>query len=131
MSSIFFTDISSIWPLDRSSNLTVGAILTGLIVLLKLAKAHRESRGLLLPGPTQLPFVGNALSVRASEPWVTYAEWGSRYGGIFKTRMLSEDIIIIHSEQVAKALLERRSSIYSDRPYFVARLPCVYTNAAS
>ncbi|KIJ07390.1 hypothetical protein PAXINDRAFT_121055 [Paxillus involutus ATCC 200175] len=115
MSSIFLTDISS--------NVTVGAIVAGLIVLFKLAKARRESRGFPLPGPTPLPFVGNALSIRASEPWVTYAEWGSLYGDIFKTRMLSEDIIIIHSEQVAKALLEHRSSVYSDRPHFTARLP--------
>ncbi|KAF8842506.1 cytochrome P450 [Paxillus ammoniavirescens] len=122
MSSIF-TDISSSWSLVTSSNLTVGAIVAGLIVLFKLAKARRDSRGFPLPGPTPLPFVGNALSIRASEPWVTYTEWGSRYGDIFKTRMLSEDIIIIHSEQVAKALLEHRSSVYSDRPHFAARLP--------
>ncbi|KIJ07412.1 hypothetical protein PAXINDRAFT_121037 [Paxillus involutus ATCC 200175] len=121
MSSIF-TDISSSWSLD-TSNLTVGAIVAGLIVLFKLAKARRESQGFPLPGPTPLPFVGNALSIRASEPWVTYAEWGSRYGDIFKTRMLSEDTIIIHSEQVAKTLLEHRSSVYSDRPHFAARLP--------
>jgi hypothetical protein len=64
-----------------SDLVTVGAIaIAGLIMFFKLAKSRCESRGFPLPGPTPLPFVGNALSIRASEPWVTYAEWGSRYG---------------------------------------------------
>ncbi|KAF8842505.1 cytochrome P450 [Paxillus ammoniavirescens] len=125
MSSIFSTDVSSIWSLDMSSSLmTVGAIaIAGLVIFLKLAKVCRKGQGLPWPGPTLLPFFGNALSIRASEPWVTYAEWGSRYGDIFKTRIFGENILVIHSAKVAEALLEHRSSVYSDRPYYAARVP--------
>ncbi|KAG9318013.1 cytochrome P450 [Chiua virens] len=38
-------------------------------------------------------------------------------------RVLNQDIIVINSEKIAKDLLERRSSIYSDRPYIATRIP--------
>ncbi|KAF9234667.1 cytochrome P450 [Melanogaster broomeanus] len=104
--------------LDVSSALTIGVIAAGLIVLVKLAKPRRKTQGLCLPGPTPLPLVGNALSIKAAEPWVTYTEWG-----LAMARMFSENVIIINSEKVARALLDRRSNIYSDRPNLVTRVP--------
>ncbi|KAF9244244.1 cytochrome P450 [Melanogaster broomeanus] len=109
------------------STLTVGVIAAALIVLVKLAKASRKSRGktqgLSLPGPTPLPLIGNALSINAAAPWVTYAEWGSRYGDILRARMFSENMIIVNSEKIAKILLDRRSNLYSDRPHLATRVP--------
>jgi len=32
------------------------------------------------PGPTGLPLLGNALAIDVSAPWITYKEWGNRYG---------------------------------------------------
>ena len=32
------------------------------------------------PGPTPLPLLGNALAIDVSAPWITYKEWGNRYG---------------------------------------------------
>ncbi|KAF9228731.1 cytochrome P450 [Gyrodon lividus] len=118
-----FPDMSFILSPDMSSTLSVGAIAAGLIVFVKLATARRETPGFSLPGPTPLPLVGNALSIKGSEPWVTYAEWGSRYGGIFKARMLNQDLIVINSEKIAKTLLDGRSSVYSDRPDLATRVP--------
>ena len=40
-------------------------------------------------------------------------------------RVLNQDIIVINSKKIAKDLLDRRSSIYSDRPYLATRQPCV------
>jgi hypothetical protein len=34
----------------------------------------------LPPGPPLIPFLGNALAVDVSAPWVTYKTWGSQYG---------------------------------------------------
>ncbi|KIJ69607.1 hypothetical protein HYDPIDRAFT_106240 [Hydnomerulius pinastri MD-312] len=103
--------------------LTLGAITVGLLIFIKLVKPRRETRGFSLPGPVSLPFVGSALSIRPSEPWVTYKEWGARYGDIFQMRIFSQNTIVINSEKIAKALLDQRSGIYSDRPYLATREP--------
>ena len=38
-------------------------------------------------------------------------------GGIFYTTSLRRNIVIINDEKIAYELLERRSTIYSSRPY--------------
>ncbi|KAG1727767.1 cytochrome P450 [Suillus paluster] len=39
------------------------------------------------------------------------------YGDIIYTRVLNMEIIVLNSEEVADELLEKRSRVYSDRPY--------------
>ena len=46
-------------------------------------------------------------------------------GDIYMINVLQQDIIVITSEKIAKDLLDRRSKIYSDRPYLSTREPCV------
>lgn len=70
----------------------------------------------LPPGPTPLPVVGNILSLDVDRPWVTFNSWRSKYGNIIYARLLNKPVIVINSEEIAKALFEDRSTIYSDRP---------------
>ncbi|KAF9239603.1 cytochrome P450 [Melanogaster broomeanus] len=101
--------------------LTLAAVGAGVAMAFKL---WRKPRGFPLPpGPTPLPFIGSAFSIDASKPWVTYAEWAARYGDIFMIRVLNQDIIVLSSEKIAQDLLDRRSSVYSDRPYIATRDP--------
>ncbi|KAG6330988.1 hypothetical protein ID866_8100 [Astraeus odoratus] len=80
---------------------------------------NRTRRGLRLPpGPKGLPLLGNIFDIDPARPWVVYTEWGKRYGGIVYTSLLGQGFLIINDEKIAQELLERRSSIYSDRPYF-------------
>ncbi|KAG6327978.1 hypothetical protein ID866_11111, partial [Astraeus odoratus] len=75
-------------------------------------------RGLPLPpGPKALPFIGNLLIMDIGQPWMTYAERGRQYGKIIYSTLLGKDFIIINDNDIAYALLEQRSTIYSDRPY--------------
>ncbi|EGN99267.1 hypothetical protein SERLA73DRAFT_182184 [Serpula lacrymans var. lacrymans S7.3] len=83
-----------------------------------LAKCVSEKSTLPYPpGPKPIPFVGNIFGINAAAPWVTYQEWGRKYGDIVYSRLLNQSIIILNSEKSAKALLDQRSYNYSDRPY--------------
>ncbi|KIM57444.1 hypothetical protein SCLCIDRAFT_130521 [Scleroderma citrinum Foug A] len=70
----------------------------------------------LPPGPRALPLLGNLLSLNTAEPWLSYTQWGKKHGELLYLRLLGQNFIILNSEKVARALLDQRSSIYSDRP---------------
>jgi hypothetical protein len=99
--------------------------------------SKRLGRAPLPPGPRLLPFVGNAFDIDASRPWITYANWKEKHGkcltlptnttqiiltlgDIVYSHILGQHVIIISSVQVARDLLEKRSAIYSDRPFLRA-----------
>ncbi|KAJ7244888.1 cytochrome P450 [Mycena rebaudengoi] len=71
----------------------------------------------LPPGPPPRFFIKNLHDIPTKQPWLTYTEWGSRYGGIVHAEALGKHFIIINSYKVVSDLLEKRSHIYSDRPY--------------
>ncbi|KAH7929012.1 cytochrome P450 [Leucogyrophana mollusca] len=95
-----------------------GIALLAVLLALRIAqrKRHDKRRLPLPPGPRPLPFFGNVLEVKLDEPWITYKEWGATYGDIIYSRLLNQEIVVINSEEVANALLEKRSHNYSDRP---------------
>ncbi|KAF8556227.1 cytochrome P450 [Imleria badia] len=68
------------------------------------------------PGPKGLPFFGSVLEISTSEPWLTFTQWASTYGDLVYCTLFGRQILVIQTTDVAKALLEQRSSIYSDRP---------------
>ncbi|KAF8883978.1 cytochrome P450 [Infundibulicybe gibba] len=70
----------------------------------------------LPPGPKGLPIIGNLLDMPAHKPWVIYNEWSKTYGDIMHLNILGQSIIILCSTRRTTDLLEKRSSISSDRP---------------
>ncbi|KAK7044238.1 hypothetical protein VNI00_007960 [Paramarasmius palmivorus] len=71
------------------------------------------------PGPPGYPFVGNALDMPLKKPWLKYVEWGKKYGDLIHLTALGQHILVLNSQTAVLELLERRSTIYSDRPRLV------------
>ncbi|ESK86760.1 hypothetical protein Moror_15178 [Moniliophthora roreri MCA 2997] len=71
------------------------------------------------PGPKPWPLIGNLLDVPSTKPWKTFSEWGRLYGDLVHFEILGKHNIVINSRGLAHELFEKRSRIYSDRPYLV------------
>ncbi|KAJ6477534.1 putative monooxygenase [Mycena sanguinolenta] len=68
------------------------------------------------PGPRRWPLIGSVLEIPQTCQWVTFSRWAKTYGSIVYMEALGQPIIVINSAKVANDLLDKRGSIYSDRP---------------
>ncbi|KJA18940.1 hypothetical protein HYPSUDRAFT_44792 [Hypholoma sublateritium FD-334 SS-4] len=70
------------------------------------------------PGPPDKGLLsGNLRDIPVAQAWHTYMEWGKKYGDILHYRVYDKHTIILNSFEDNVELLEKRSGIYSDRPY--------------
>ncbi|KAJ8581708.1 cytochrome P450 [Rhizopogon salebrosus TDB-379] len=93
-----------------------------LYIFIRAWRKRRLRGGLPLPpGPKGLPILGNVLDLDVSEPWLSYTEWAKKYGDLFYSTILGQEFVVINSEELAHALLEQRSKVYSDKPYIYTK----------
>ncbi|KAI0938473.1 hypothetical protein AcV5_000150 [Taiwanofungus camphoratus] len=102
--------------LQLMTALDVVVVVLSVVVLIRVSKRRRS--GSLPPGPKGWPLIGNVLDMPASHEWRTFAQWGERWGDIVSVTLLGQPMVILNSPKLAVEMLERKSSIYSDRPTF-------------
>ncbi|EIN09540.1 cytochrome P450 [Punctularia strigosozonata HHB-11173 SS5] len=100
-------------------SLPIGAVGVLLVsILLFLALRRSKQRPPLPPGPKGLPLIGNLLDMPTHYPWKTYVEWGRRYcSDVVHIQLLGFHLVVINTARSAAELLDKKSTIYSDRPW--------------
>jgi len=56
--------------------------LTSIALYLVQRTVFKRNPAPLPPGPTPLPILGNLFDLPKESPWVTYAEWGKKFGTV-------------------------------------------------
>ncbi|KDQ62053.1 hypothetical protein JAAARDRAFT_122537 [Jaapia argillacea MUCL 33604] len=70
------------------------------------------------PGPKGWPIIGNVLDMPTEKMWLVFAKWGERWGDIVYVNLLGQPMVFLNSANTAVETLDKKSSIYSDRPSF-------------
>ena len=112
------------------------ALLLAIACCTCLVYMRRAVRLPLPPGPPPIPFLGNVIQMPKEREWITFAEWGRKYGtspafrllrsvhidpdflpgDVVYASLLGRSFIILNSPEAINELLEKRSANYSDRP---------------
>jgi len=85
----------------------------GLFVLQQYLRSRGSAH--LPPGPKGLPLIGNVADMPSSKEWMTFAEWGHKWGEICAVTIMGRSMIIVNSAAVMDEL-DKQGAVYSDRP---------------
>ncbi|KAL0945487.1 hypothetical protein HGRIS_000973 [Hohenbuehelia grisea] len=97
------------------SSITVFSLVFIVVTLYALEHVRRRR---MPPGPPADPLIGNLRVLPTTNEGVVFHEWAKKYGDVVYVHALGRSIVILDSVTAATDLLEKRSSIYSDRPNF-------------
>ncbi|KAJ7611372.1 cytochrome P450 [Mycena polygramma] len=101
-----------------ASQLTWSLVLAFAAILYFTQKIISLRKGRLPPGPRGLPLLGNLFQLKA-DAWLTFTEWKEKYGPLVHINVAGQSILIMNTHKVAADLLDRRGSIYSNRPRWI------------
>ncbi|PYI11044.1 cytochrome P450 [Aspergillus sclerotiicarbonarius CBS 121057] len=93
-------------------------ILILVVLTLRLLYEYHRDRN-LPPGPRRLPLLGNLHQAPKALPWRVFHEWSKTYGPIMSAQFGRQTLILVTSPTIAHDLLDRRGSIYANRPDLV------------
>jgi hypothetical protein len=94
------------------------AISLAVIFLVHRVFFYDARRKHLPPGPRGWPLIGNSFQIDLlNNPEIKLIEWAKKHGEIYYLRLGSSDFVFLNSGRVVKDLLDKRGSIYSDKPY--------------
>ncbi|TFK32426.1 cytochrome P450 [Crucibulum laeve] len=89
------------------------------VVSLFLKRRYKHCRVRYPPGPKPMPFIGNLFDIpKSGKPWLLYASWAKIYNSdILHFSIFGKHVFVLNSAEIITELFEKRSHIYSDRPY--------------
>ncbi|KAI6098628.1 cytochrome P450 [Pisolithus croceorrhizus] len=90
--------------------------LTGVGIYLIKRIVSKKNPAPFPPGPKSLPLLGNLLDMPSEKQWLTFCNWANKFGDMTHLEIFGQHIVILNSAKVAVEMLEKKSSIYSDRP---------------
>ena len=67
------------------------------------------------PGPRGWPVAGNTFQLNVHEMHESFTAWKDEYGGVFKIRVFSKNIIVVSSEDTIHQVLVERGGDFSGR----------------
>ncbi|EMD36507.1 hypothetical protein CERSUDRAFT_115561 [Gelatoporia subvermispora B] len=91
-------------------------LFAALFVWAQLSKAKKSG---MPPGPKPLWGVGNITDLTAHELWLRASQWAREYGDTVYLHVFGQGLVFLNSIEAATDLLEKKGSIYSDKPSLV------------
>ncbi|KMU85571.1 O-methylsterigmatocystin oxidoreductase [Coccidioides immitis H538.4] len=67
------------------------------------------------PGPPTLPLLGNIHQMPKRDAHLQFAKWAKEYGPVYSLILGTQCLIVLSSDEAVKALLDKKSGIYSHR----------------
>ncbi|KAJ7584337.1 cytochrome P450 [Mycena floridula] len=71
----------------------------------------------LPPGPPGVPILGNLFDFPLEYGWLTYGKWADTFGPLISLTSFGTTIVVVNSATKATELCDKKSPIYSSRPY--------------
>ncbi|XP_016404253.1 cytochrome P450, family 2, subfamily V, polypeptide 1 isoform X2 [Sinocyclocheilus rhinocerous] len=95
----------------------VGTVLLMFVIFLLISDhlRNRKPRN-YPPGPTPLPFIGNAFNLDAKQPHIHLTKMSDRYGNIFSLRLGSLNTVVVNTYSMVKKTLIDHANIFTGRP---------------
>ncbi|KAF8908139.1 cytochrome P450 [Gymnopilus junonius] len=87
-----------------------------LVALFLWFRKSKASFASLPPGPKPVPFLGNVFDLTAKELWLPASRWAKQYVYV---HVLGVGIVFLNTAEAACDLLDKRGSIYSDKPFLM------------
>ncbi|EXJ84074.1 hypothetical protein A1O3_04741 [Capronia epimyces CBS 606.96] len=93
---------------------TVVALVVAYGIYRLLQVGRRDPR--MPKGPPTLPILGNFHQIPSSGMYRQFREWAKEYGSVFSLKFGPSSIIVLCDREAIHELLDKKGSIYSDRP---------------
>ena len=105
--------------MDAISILILSSVVCGFIVIALLFRTKQSAIvGRPVPGPKQLPLIGNAFDVDFRRLHLSLSDLAKKYGPIFRINLLGQTAIVLSDVELAKKAFgsAKYGDVFNDRP---------------